>query len=84
MNQKDLNKVMLKVKLRLLKLHYETSTGHIGGNFSCIDSLVVLYHSILKPHDLFILSKGHSACALYVTLWSKGLISEDVLKNIWS
>jgi transketolase len=31
--------------------------------------------------DRFILSKGHAAGALYVALWSKGLISEEQLRT---
>ena len=68
-----------KVKKRLLKLHFDSGTGHIGGNFSCIDALVVLHHLVMKSSDRFILSKGHSAAALYLTLWSMGEISDDDL-----
>ena len=63
--------------LRLLRLHYEAHAGHIGGNLSCLDILLVLFHRILKDQDLFLLSKGHSAGALYTVLWSVGKLSED-------
>ena len=68
--------LLLKARLRLLQMHYESKVGHIGGNLSCLDILMTLYHDVLGPHDNFILSKGHSAGALYVTLWSLGLLSE--------
>ena len=57
-------------KLKLLKMHYDSKCGHLGGNFSCIDALMTLHHLVIDPEDRFILSKGHSAGALYVTLWS--------------
>jgi len=67
----------LFVRRRLLKMHYESGVGHIGGNLSCIDILLILFHEIInKDSDKFILSKGHSAGALYITLWSTGVISE--------
>lgn len=37
---------------------------------------MVLHHLIMKPGDLFILSKGHASAALYTTLWSLGKISD--------
>ena len=33
----------------------------------------------MGPADRFILSKGHAAGALYVTLWSVGLLAEEDL-----
>lgn len=70
--------VLLKrARLRLLELHRQANAGHIGGNLSCIDCLIVLHHAVLEPDDLFLLSKGHSAGALYTTLWSRGLLSDE-------
>lgn len=68
-------------KLRLLKMHYESNAGHLGGNFSCIDALLVLYHLVMKNEDKFILSKGHSAGALYVSLWSLGKLTDSDLET---
>jgi transketolase len=73
--------LLLKAKLRLLQMHYESRVGHIGGNLSCLDTLMAVYHNELGPQDRFVLSKGHSAGALYVTLWSLGLLSDDDLKT---
>jgi len=70
-----------KAKLRLLQMHYESGVGHIGGNLSALDILLALYHLVLKEDDGFVLSKGHAAGALYVALWSKGILSEDDLKT---
>jgi len=64
---------------RLVEMHYKAKVGHLGGNLSCLDAILVLFHEILKPEDEFILSKGHSIGALYAALWSIGdLSSEDL------
>lgn len=63
-------------KIRLLELHHCSGLGHIGGNFSCIDALLALHHCVMRPEDRFVLSKGHAAGALYVTLWSQGLLTD--------
>ncbi|HWE39675.1 MAG TPA: 1-deoxy-D-xylulose-5-phosphate synthase N-terminal domain-containing protein [Isosphaeraceae bacterium] len=68
-----------KAALRLLGMHYEAGVGHIGGNLSCLDLLLVLYHEVLGPGDRFVLSKGHAAGAYYVTLWSIGRLGDDDL-----
>jgi transketolase len=70
-----------KARQRLLKMHYEAYAGHLGGNLSCLDSMMLLHHVVMKEEDLFLLSKGHSAGALYVTLWSKGLLSDEDLDS---
>ncbi len=70
---------LLVAKRRLLRMHFEAGVGHIGGNLSALDILFCLHHHVMGDADRFVLSKGHSAGALYVTLWSLGLISEDDL-----
>jgi transketolase N-terminal domain/subunit len=66
---------------RLLQMHYEACVGHIGGNLSALDILLSLYHDVMGPEDQFVLSKGHAAGALYVTLWSLGRLNDDDLKT---
>jgi len=63
-------------KRQLLTMHYRSRVGHLGGNLSALDAMMVLHHELMGARDRFILSKGHSAGAYYVTLWSLGLISE--------
>ena len=70
-----------RARLRLLRMHYESGVGHLGGNLSCLDVMLVLHHEILGPADQFVLSKGHSAGAYYVTLWSHGRLDEDDLRQ---
>lgn len=71
--------ILKTTKHRLLKMHHDANHGHLGGNFSCIDALLVLYHQVMQPDDRFILSKGHSAGALYATLWSVGKLADSDL-----
>lgn len=70
-----------KAKLRLLQMHYESGVGHLGGNLSALDILLCLYHFTLHKDDLFVLSKGHAAGALYVALWSIGALTDDDLRQ---
>jgi transketolase len=62
-------------------MHYRARAGHIGGNLSCIDAMMLVHHEFLGTDDRFILSKGHSAGALYVTLWSLGRLSDSDLNG---
>ncbi len=71
----------LTARRRLLRMHYEAKVGHIGGNLSALDSMLYLHASALGEDDVFVLSKGHAAGALYVALWSVGLIEEDELAS---
>ena len=74
--------ILKKARRRLLQMHFESGVGHIGGNLSSLDAMLLLHHEYLcSERDQFILSKGHSAGALYVSLWSKGLLSDDDLKQ---
>lgn len=73
--------LLLRARQRLLQMHYESSVGHIGGNLSCLDILMTLYHGVLRAEDAFVLSKGHAAGAVYVTLWSLGVLSDDDLRS---
>ena len=62
-------------------MHFESGVGHIGGNLSALDAMLVVFHEYLGKDDSFILSKGHSAGALYTALWSAGRLSDDDLKT---
>jgi len=70
------------VRLAILDAIASAGKGHIGGAFSCADILVSLYYGGLLQYraadpqwegrDRFILSKGHSAVALYAVLADLG------------
>jgi transketolase len=67
---------LFEAKKRLIQMHFESGVGHLGGNLSCLDSMLLVFHEFLSNEDQFILSKGHSAGALYVALWSVGRINQ--------
>ena len=64
---------------KLVKMHLDSGVGHLGGNLSCLDITMLIHHDFLDAGDKFVLSKGHSAGALYVTLNSLGLITDSDL-----
>ena len=66
----------------ILEMVYSAGSGHMGGSLSAVEILTVLYNSILKPEDKFILSKGHAAPLYYSILASKGYIDKSELKNL--
>lgn len=66
----------LAARRRLLTMHFRAGVGHIGGNLSSLDAMLVVFHNILRTQDRFILSKGHSAGALYTALWSVGRLQD--------
>lgn len=68
-------------RARLLQMHYESKVGHIGGNLSSLDAMLHLHGQVMGADDAFVLSKGHSAGALYIALWAIGLISDEELKT---
>jgi transketolase len=77
--KKNVDTVIKDCRKRLVKMHYEAGVGHLGGNLSCIDFMAVLLSNFYKENDRFVLSKGHSAGALYVGLWSINKISDEYL-----
>ncbi|MGO9987236.1 MAG: 1-deoxy-D-xylulose-5-phosphate synthase N-terminal domain-containing protein [Steroidobacteraceae bacterium] len=79
MDALDLQQLALRARRRLLRMHFESRIGHLGGNLSALDAMLCLHHAVMKPADNFILSKGHAAGALYITLWSLGLLAEEDL-----
>ena len=85
-----LRKRATEARLRDLRMVYEAGLGHIGGEFSALDILTVLYHAVLRfdpqrpdwpERDRFILSKGHAAAALYTTLAGAGVIEPAELQT---
>ena len=66
---------------RLLQMHFDSGVGHIGGNLSSLDAMMLVCHEYLGDDDRFILSKGHAAGALYITLWSLGRLQNEDLRT---
>lgn len=86
----ELQAIARQIRLADLDTVYRSGAGHIGGEMSAIDILTTLYFHTLrvdpnKPdwptRDRFILSKGHTACALYSTLAQRGFIEKTQLET---
>ena len=74
---------ILDIKKDILKMVYTAQSGHPGGSLSCVNMIYILYNTIMRidpkdpeweKRDIFILSKGHAAPALYAVLSKKGFI----------
>ncbi len=86
MQPNDLERIARQIRLRDLQAVVAAGAGHIGGEMSAIDILTALYFRVLRVNpqapkdpnrDRFVLSKGHVALALYVTLAKRGFLPED-------
>lgn len=63
---------------QLLQMYFKAKVGHVGGSISCLPGLHATY-THMRSSDRFVLSKGHSAGALYVVLAAFGHIPEEQL-----
>ena len=94
MNQEKLS--MLKEKAAAVRIGaltgvHAAASGHPGGSLSIADIMTYLYFSEMKvdpknpkweDRDRLVLSKGHTAPALYAALAEKGYFSVDELKKL--
>jgi transketolase len=86
MNSPELRAIANKIRRRDLQAVYEAGAGHIGGEMSVIDLLTALYFDVMSvdatapldpKRDRLVLSKGHTALALYIVLSEKGFLPKD-------
>ncbi|MBN1801158.1 MAG: transketolase [Candidatus Lokiarchaeota archaeon] len=84
--EKQLMLEIIEIKKDILKMIYQSQSGHPGGSLSCASIIHVLYSKIMRykrddpqweDRDTFILSKGHAAPALYAVLCNLGCIKEE-------
>ncbi len=76
---------------RVLEMCVRAQAGHIAPSFSCVDILVALFYSGLLRHDprrprwsgrdRLVLSKGHSANALFAILSDRGVFARAELSK---
>ena len=58
---------MVNLKKRIIEIAYKHKLGHLGSYFSALKIIDGIYQKMDK-NDIFILSSGHAALALYVCL----------------
>ncbi|QXE89744.1 transketolase [Geomonas subterranea] len=85
----DLEEKARRLRVAIVKTLHKSQSGHTGGSLSAIDMVCALYfhkmrHNPADPawegRDRFVLSKGHAAPALYVTLAECGYFpAEDLM-----
>ena len=61
----------IKLRQNTFNAFVEHGEAHLGGSFSIIEILIVLYEKILKNNDKFILSKAHASFPFCLLLRDK-------------
>ena len=88
LTHRALQRMARQVRRKTMDIIFKTGSPHIGSSFSIVEILTVLYFRILSinrrdrektDRDRFILSKGHACPALYVTLFFRGLMTQESL-----
>lgn len=72
-----------KLRLKVLEMYFKANAGHIGCSLSCIDLMIATLIMHRQPSEVFLLSKGHAAAALYACLNQIGEISDEVLDTFY-
>ena len=89
--KKELQKTACKVRMGVIEGTYNAKSGHPGGSLSISDTLTYLYYVVMNAdpknaespdRDRFVLSKGHTAPALYAVLAQKGYFPEEEIKSL--
>jgi transketolase len=84
----ELEALARRGRLHVIETVAHSGAGHVGGPLSAMDLLVALYFRAMRidparpdwpERDRFVLSKGHSAIALYTVLAMRGYFPEEEL-----
>ena len=87
----ELKQIAAKIRLGVLEGVHAAASGHPGGSLSISDIMAYLYFEEMnvradepnwEDRDRFVLSKGHTAPALYATLALKGFFPESELSKL--
>lgn len=88
---KALKDMAAQIRLDILEEVHAASSGHPGGSLSIAEIITYLYLEEMnvrpsepkwEDRDRLVLSKGHTAPALYAALAEKGFFSREELKNL--
>ena len=94
MEQEKLNrlkKIATEIRLDIIEEVHSAKSGHPGGSLSIADIITYLYYEEMNidpknpnwaDRDRFVLSKGHTAPALYAVLAEKGYFPKEELKKL--
>ena len=87
----ELRRIANNVRLGIIEGVYNAGCGHPGGSLSIADIMTYLYFEEMRidptapdmeDRDRFVLSKGHTAPALYSTLAERGFFPKEELKTL--
>jgi transketolase len=90
-NREDLERFALQIRLQTMKMLLHLGFGHAGGALSVVETLAVLYESVMKidparpdwpDRDWLVVSKGHAGPAVYATLALKGYFPLEELLTL--
>lgn len=85
---KELKTKANMIRRDILEMIYNIRSGHLGGSFSMVELLTALYFDEMHydpenpkapERDRFVLSKGHTAPALYAALANAGFFPKEKL-----
>ena len=91
LREKELKKLANDIRLGIIEGVYNAGCGHPGGSLSIADIMTYLYFEemnidpaspAMPERDRFVLSKGHTAPALYSTLAHRGFFDVSELKTL--
>ncbi len=87
----ELQRLSRRIRYKLIEMSHRSGAPHLGSAMSCTDILVAAYFGGVvqidpkqpqdPERDRFILSKGHAASALYVTLAERGFFPREWLET---
>ena len=89
--KKELKTIACKIRMGAVTGVYNAQSGHPGGSLSVTDILTYLYFKEMNidpadpkkaDRDRFVLSKGHTAPALYATLANRGFFPVEELVTL--
>ena len=87
----ELSRTANNIRKNIIESVYNAKCGHPGGSLSIADIMTYLYFVEMKidpldpkaeDRDRFVLSKGHTAPALYSTLAERGFFPTEDLKSL--
>ena len=87
----SLKKTAAQIRLDIIEEVHAASSGHPGGSLSIAEIITYLYYVEMNvdpknpqwaDRDRFVLSKGHTAPALYAALAEKGFFDRNELKKL--
>ena len=91
MNKAELSGVCRQMRRDIINMTANAGSGHPGGSLSAVELVASVFYNHMRidpknpkweDRDRFVLSKGHTAPALYAVLAHRGFFSVDELKTL--